>query len=182
MEHRIAPLDGAWSDPADTQARLALFERTLGVALPPAYRAFLIRFDGGRPYPNTFRPTPGGLGAVWSTAERYVDAFYSLAEVEAYAQGNVYDGGQPPGMLCIGGDSGGLEILLSLRPQDIGTIHLWMGSTSLWGTDGNDEGALHVQAPDFAVFLSSLTDPDGSGYDHWATPRNLLLAKAVSLE
>jgi SMI1 / KNR4 family (SUKH-1) len=181
MERVVAPLNGAWSDPADTERRLVAFERALGTTLPAVYRAFLIRFDGGRPYPNTFQPTLACAGSVLSSTECYVDAFYSLAEVEAYTRGEVYGQGQPPGMLSIGGDSGGLELLLSLRPQDIGTIHMWMGSTFLWGTDGNDEGALHFQAPDFPAFVSGLTDPDGSGHGHWATPRNLLLAKSLSL-
>ena len=39
-------------------------------------------------------------------------------------------------------------------------LYLWLGSTNVWGTDGNDDSALHRQADTFNAFLQvSMTRP-----------------------
>lgn len=177
----IAPLEQDWAAPAAIAADLAALEHSLGARLPEPFRQFCLRFDGGYPYPNMFDAAIIRAGAVISADPMmFVEFFYPLAEMQAHWQGETYGEGCPPEMLLIGNEPGGVEILLSLRAQTLGMVYLWQGSTNIWGSDGNDEGALHLQAPSFGAFLAQLCDtPDKAGHAHWATPRHLALAREL---
>ena len=143
----------------------------------------MLRFGGGYPYPNSFDSAIIRAGGVISSDPRmYVEFFYSIAEMQGHWQRETYGDGTPPGMAMIGDEPGGTEVLLSLRPQDFGVVYLWLGRTNVWGTDGNDESALHRQADTFNAFLASLDDtPDKAGYEHWSIPRNLASAREFDL-
>jgi hypothetical protein len=94
------------------------------------------------------------------------------------ARGDVYGKGNPPDMLFIGCEPGGLEILLSLRPGDRGHIFCWPHTTNIWGTDGNTQ--VWHQADSFDAFLGSLFDrQDGSDYAAWRRPIYDTLAKPL---
>jgi hypothetical protein len=81
-------------------------------------------------------------------------------------------------MLIIGGDPGGLQLLLSLRPSDAGQIFCWLQTRSVWGSDENHE--LWHQAVSFEAFLASLFDEsDGSDYENWHVPIYDKLAKPL---
>ena len=54
------PLAMRESGPVLTDARIRTTEEVLEVRLPPAYRAFLLRHNGGRPTPNRFDLGPYG--------------------------------------------------------------------------------------------------------------------------
>jgi SMI1 / KNR4 family (SUKH-1) len=158
-----------WSYVKDPSADIARWERDIGFQLPDAYRRFMLTFNGGNVYPRLFRHNVP-QDRYWSTEPvTQIDPLYSWADVEEHTRGGVYGRGNPPDMLFIGTDPGGLEVLLSLRVEDRGHIFCWPHSTNIWGMDGNDQ--IWPQATSFEAFLHSLFDlPDESDYKAWRLP------------
>jgi len=175
-QRRIAPVtegwnrgEREWSFVKDASGDIARWEQETGLALPDSYRRFMLAFNGGRVYPRLFRHNVPPERYPSTEPVTQVNPFYDWARVEAHWRGEIYGKGNPPGMLLIGCDPGGLEVLLSVRSEDRGQISCWPHTTNLWGTDGND----HVwhQAPSFEAFLDSLFDrEDGTDYKGWHRP------------
>jgi hypothetical protein len=181
-KHIIGPNGNQWPDTSHHLAKIAEFEKISGLRFPEDYRTFLMKYDGGRPYPNTFKVAVPP--ALWDMAEdlTYVDPLYSWDFSRQLLDKTTYYEGTPECLWFIGCDPGGLELLLSLRPKDHGTIYSWRGTYTAWGTDGNDQATLYMQAPSFTAFVFGLFDtPDKQGYDYWKTPNQILLARDLIL-
>ncbi|MCU0800613.1 MAG: SMI1/KNR4 family protein [Rhodobacteraceae bacterium] len=176
----IAPAGAEWPNLATLGAQIAAWEQTTGLRLPASYRDFLLRYDGGQPYPNVF--DVGVPDAVWGIADKqtFVDPLYDFAFAVNMFNGETYGAGTPRPFFFIGCNPGGLEILISLRAQDAGAIYCWFGSDVPWETGTNTSAALYLQAPSFGDFIRSLYDTeDEIGMDHWESPRNKLLAQPL---
>lgn len=162
----IAPNGDAWPDPAATAAKVATLETQLGSALPEPYRNFLVSTDGGAPYPLIFEDPRDPADPY-----RFLDRFNSTDFIARAMSGEIYSGGEPKGYVIIGEDPGGLVVVLSLQPADLGAVYIWESSTAPWGTGENTAAALIPLAPDFASFVQALYDtPDRMGWTHWAIP------------
>jgi hypothetical protein len=165
-----------WAFVKDPCQDIALWESRTERLLPDGYRRFMLAFNGGRVYPRLFRyNVPLDL---YPSAEpvTLVDPFYSWARVEEYWRGSVYSRAMPENMLVIGGDPGGLEILLSVRPDNYGQIFCWVDGSHSDDTHENDR--IWFQAASFEGFLDSLYDEaDGSDYENWHVPAYDKLAK-----
>jgi hypothetical protein len=178
----IAPVDDEWQSPARLEADIIAWETANRTQLPPAYRAFLLQYNGGRPYPNVF--DLGIPDVVWGSADKqtFLDVLYDFGPALQIANGETYGGGTPRGFFFIGCTPGGIEILLSLRPTDKGAIYCWQGTDMPWGVAPNDDSALHLQAPAFADFVAALYDtPDRIGHDYWHSPRHEMLARPLKV-
>lgn len=158
-----------WSYVVDPRQAIEAWEARTGLALPDGFRRFMLAFNGGRPHPRLFRYTVPLERYPSTEPVTQLAPLYSWASVEAHWRGEVYGSGTPRGMLLIGCDPGGLEVLLSLRPEDAGQIFTWVHTTAPWGTEDNDQ--IWHQADSFEAFLDSLFDwPDGSDYRGWRVP------------
>jgi len=178
---KIAPERGRDPLPADQQQRVTSFVTSLGVALPAPYQEFLVRFDGGAPYPNIFNDARPAEVRGFPDNQAFCDRLYDLSRVMELQAGDSYGDGIPSGFILIGEDPGGLEIMLSLRSQDFGAIYVWQGTADRWASETNNETLIAKQADSFVAFLNSLYDtPDRIGLDQWETP--LRKETAVSLD
>lgn len=170
----IAPTDKdkGWSLAAATERAIVAWEAETALRLPEAYRRFMIRFDGGYVWPNMFTSAIIEAGIIPSSdTAMFIDTLYSFDLVLGHWRKDTYGDGTPPGMVFVGDNPGGTEIVMSVRPHDFGVIYLWYHSTNIWGTDGNDDSALIRQADSFPAFLQSLyDDTDKSGYEAWYIP------------
>jgi len=98
------------------------FEKELGMPLPPAYRAFLLRCNGGRPDPDFFpirglENNPfGGLHYFWG-----LDLEIESCNLDWTYR--TYRGRMPSNLLAIAGTGMGDEICLSLRGVDKDTVY-----------------------------------------------------------
>jgi hypothetical protein len=151
-------------EPGDPKA-LAAFEAEAGVTLPPLYKKLVGEFDEASIYPSLFFPAiPDAVIPNISKGARF-DVFYDFETALGYWNGETYGAGRPVGMLFLGSTGGGVEVLMSLRPEDHGKIYCWPHTTNAWGTDGNDLDRLFLQADSLGAFLASLTDThDRSGW------------------
>jgi SMI1-KNR4 cell-wall len=181
-KHIIGPNGPQWPDLSQLRTKITEWETASGYRFPEDYRTFMLRYDGGRPYPNTFKvAVPPNL---WDMAEdlTYVDPLYSWDFSRALQDKTTYYEGTPNGFWFIGCDPGGLELLLSLRAKDYGRVYSWRGTYNAWGTAGNDDTTVYLQAGSFERFLFTLFDtPDKQGYNYWQTPHQIMLARDITL-
>ncbi len=57
MSRLISPLGQGWEAGETVASAISGWEHSTGYTLPADYRAFLVNYNGGRPYPNMFRHT-----------------------------------------------------------------------------------------------------------------------------
>ena len=171
MDRRIRPLQREWSNLAPARAAMALWEQANGSALPDDYRAFMQHYDGGRVYPLIFNytipldryPTSDPVPAT------YLDPLYDWAMVENIWNGGIFSHRNPPGMLVIGCNPGGMEVLLSVQAPHFGQIFTWLHTLSPWGDPQND--TCWHQADSFSAFMASLYENESQdGYQYWYRP------------
>lgn len=177
VDEVIAPLSEEWMIPSDLENRVAGWERSAGVRLEASYRSFLMSYNGGRPYPNVFDVAiPEN---IWGSSDRqtFLDQLYDFDYATSLYDKEIYGAGTPHQFFFIGSNPGGLELLMSMRPQDAGAVYCWSGTDVPWATGANTEAALFAQAPSFPAFVASLYDtPDKIGYDYWESPRHKQLS------
>lgn len=166
MDRLIFPLEEGWGAD-ETAAAITQWEGETGLRLPADYRAFLLSYDGGRPYPNIFAHTARDPGGSGNPTESYLDPLYRWAHIVSWSAelGNRL----PPKTLTIGANPGLIELLLSLRDEDHGAVYSWVRNWGEWGSEENDY--LCPQAKTFSAFVMSLTDDEEkNGFDYWHTP------------
>jgi hypothetical protein len=178
----IAPDGPEWPNLAHLPATIAAWEGAVGRKLPAPYKAFLLKYNGGRIYPSLFdtRQPPD----VWGVDDpaTFVDPLYNWDyAISLWNQETYYDS-TPPDMFFIGCNPGGLQILLSVRSKDHGKIYTWWGSNDPWGSAENTDAQLYPQADSFAAFIAQMYEtPDGQAMAYWGTPQHKLLAQPLTV-
>jgi len=99
---------------------VARAEQGLGVRLPPAYRVFVLAHNGGYPEPAAFfRQDPLGGADVAGV----INELYELDELHRML--GIYVGRIPDGLLPIGDDLDGNQLLVGLDGRNAGRVYLW---------------------------------------------------------
>ena len=110
----------------------------LGTELPDDYLNYMRSYSGEPPEPNSFWVVPEDWGSG-------IDELYVMARSDSHQSMLIaldWDGlPLKAGMIPIGGDGAFGYILMSVRPEDYGTIHYcctWMedGVTDILGAQG----------------------------------------------
>lgn len=134
------------------EERLQAFEKRLGVILPPDYREFLKRYNGGRPEPSGF-----WIRAGCDASE--VHQFYGLHDGPKWFSIDCYTGveqyGIPRGMLAIGNDGVGNTICIGIEGEKRGAIYFIDHEVHPYDKPDSFEGVIRL-ADSFSEFLSSL--------------------------
>lgn len=135
-----------------TKAQIQRFERRTGLSLPPLYKNYLLKVNGGEPaaYCGFLLPTIGEpvmLGALYGISDKRRDA---LTLSDALAD---YEDDLPSGFLPIGEDPGGNLLLVAIGEKEADEIYYWDRDGSY--KSETDERVIYV-APDIDSFLSLL--------------------------
>jgi hypothetical protein len=138
--------------PPLTDARVATFERQLGIGLPKSYRSFLLRYNGGRPEPEFFpihgyeRDASGGVHYFFGLDDPIessnIDWNYRM-----------YLGRMPSELLPIAGDGSGNIICLSLTGANQEAVYFWDHDRE-YSPPGYDN--VYFVAESFTKFLDSM--------------------------
>lgn len=167
-----------FSDPGEprpplTPADLDWVEWRFKLTLPADYRAFLLNYNGGNPYPNHFhipslKYEPGSyetavnFPSIWSAAEPEsdwdFDLVWRLIHLDEYREVETRWKGEPHRNLMIVGLMPPAEfdwICLGCRGGEHGRVY----AMTAWLDDDNREERPLV-AESFAAFLDLLTDHD----------------------
>ncbi len=159
----------SWDAAPDAKYDIEKWESDNNIQLPDDYRRFMIKFNGGRVYPCTFKYAVPVERYIFSKPETFCDPIFRWSSVEKNWNGEVYGEGCPPGMLTVARDPGGIIVLLSVRKEDYGKIYVWPHSSYKWGDEDNRD--MWLQANSFSEFLDSLyDDEEKNGYDYWYRP------------
>ena len=112
------------SGPPLTEADVEWLEREIGIRLPGVYRAFLLKYNGGRPSPSKF-PIQGFANNPFGN----IKIFYAIDDpIESCNLSWEYDmfaGRVPANLLAIASDDFGDLICLSLFGPDAGSVVFW---------------------------------------------------------
>lgn len=101
---------------------IAKFERSFGLAIPASYRSFLLKYNGGRPSPDSIRADLAPQ-SPWLT----VDYFYGYeATLDCYDLRWNYElwvSDCPRKLLPIACDSGGSSFCISVSGDDVDRVY-----------------------------------------------------------
>jgi SMI1 / KNR4 family (SUKH-1) len=140
----------------EAEARLA----AIGTRIPPSYKAFLARQDGGKPVRNRF-----SFRQRDRDQEDFVRLFYGVGESP---NGDLVSSAQtardnlPADVLPIATDNFGNLILLDGRDGRDGAVLFWDHE---FQSDPPSEDDLVRVAPDLATFLAELREDADDGVD-----------------
>jgi cell wall assembly regulator SMI1 len=150
--------------PTVDEPSIAAFEAAMGYPLPPDYREFLLRFNGGEPTTPVFRwPDPQGRKYAGSSV-RY---FFSITDNYAFSLADKYSiyaraGRTPKEMLPIATDAGGNLVLLALAGAQSGKVFFWNHDIEGLVENPSSPDHLALVANSFGEFCDGLTAFGGS--------------------
>jgi hypothetical protein len=139
-----------------SEEAISAFEAKYSYALPPDYRAFLTKFNGGKPRPSAFLTASDG--------SPYTDSLvHSLFPLDPKHPNNLemnvglMRGRLPAGLLAIGEDPGGNLICIGAQAgPDYGHVFFWDHEREL----SHRHLAVVKIAESFSTFMASLFDAD----------------------
>jgi hypothetical protein len=142
------------------------WEQKTGYSLPEDYRAFLLKYNGGVIQPWMFRHNHPEF--YEDDREMILDYLYDWKKV--LKSSDLVDiplevANQPPGYIAIGQDPGVGIIMLSLQPNNFGTVIYWLRMHFIWGDEPNN--VLGFIAPSFTAFLDGLYDDGETEHGYW---------------
>jgi len=108
--------------PKISESAIQDFEKTIGFALPPSYRNFLLEFNGGQPIPEFFSVPD------WSGSASLVNDLWGILPGKWNDLADnieLFSGRFPEGFFSIARDPGDNQILISLDGDTYGKIFFW---------------------------------------------------------
>jgi hypothetical protein len=107
-----------------TETDIVQLEHQIGVHLPDEYRAFLLRFNGGKPSPYCF-PIRGMPKNPYGVIREFYGIECPVLSSNLKWNCEVFWGDSPRDLLPIADTPGGNQLCLCLFGTDAGSIFLW---------------------------------------------------------
>lgn len=131
---------------------------SLGVDLPQDYVTFMRTYSGEPPEPNSFWVVQDDWGSG-------IDELYAMSRSDEHQSTLIaldWDGlALKPGLIPIGGDGAFGYILLSIRPEDFGSVHFCCTWSEDGKTDVFESQGFWKIADNFTEFIGNLGEmPD----------------------
>ena len=128
------------------------FEESFGIKLPNDYKAFLEKYNGGKPTPNSFDFDDGDDASC-------IDKFLSITDADENKSiceyMSTYEGRIPKGFLIIAHDPGGNLILLGVTKDQKG-LYFWDHEMEAEDDEEPEFENMHFIATSFEKLLASL--------------------------
>lgn len=138
--------------PPLTQAHIAGLEAELRVDLPDDYRAFLARYNGGRPKPRFF-PIRGVAADEFGVVQRFFSVGGPARVPDLVWYFRTLKGRIPSDLFPIAGDGSGNIICISMAGLNRGVVYFWDHDKEYW-PPGYDN--VYLVAESFNKFLDSI--------------------------
>lgn len=134
-------------------------ESTLSVRLPDDYRAFLLRFNGGRPLPEdafSFLPNKKN-GSILS---RFYSVTHEKKSNTIASRRYAFRNRIPGDLLPIGNDLGGSKICIGIGENNHGKVYFWAMEDETPEDVAPDYRNVRCIAESFTEHLAAFYDPD----------------------
>lgn len=155
-------------EPPPNDETIAQWEAEYGLQLPPDYRIFLLRYNGGFVYPLKF---PGGYPADHPYYEEnneltLLDCLYPWLE---FLEHNGFKQFWNQRQYASIGDSICGTVLIKLVEPDYGSVHSWWRNNEPWDSDEECITPGYI-APSFRVFIQETLREGDSMTSRWDQP------------
>lgn len=163
FDHAYRPFQ---SGQAVTLADIEALEISCNWRLPPDYKSFLLKCNGGSVRPFAFELDIPGFPFEKIHALNY---FYEAREIREHSQLNVQQNLRniPPGRLAIGTTVSELTVTLNTTEQDSGKVEAWVRDIfNVWGEGANS--TIVPLADSFTAFVQLLHDAPEAYSSFWA--------------
>ncbi len=110
--------------PPITSADIESVESRIGIRLPADYKAFLLKYNGGRPTPNAF-PIEGLANNPFGGIQVFFGIDDPIDSCNLDSNYEIVSGSLPTNLLAIACNGGGDLICLSLYGDDAGAVLFW---------------------------------------------------------
>lgn len=135
------------SGPFVTVDAIKSFEAKIKIKLPHDYREFLIKHNGGCPYPSSFKVDDGLKVSVSRLLS--LGGTRSFDSLDDQYESDAWKDALRHGVIKIGYDPGGQEIMLATSGDIAGSVYLIV------------ENDAHLLASSFAEFMQKMEGGDG---------------------
>lgn len=143
------------SSPVSEEGIIAV-ERALGVTLPPGYRGFLLKHNGGHPDKPVFTVAEtGAFGVIQNLFCVNADSRDDL--IKAHKR---YHARLPKSVLSVGCDPGGNLIVIGVSGLLVGRVFFWDHEAEGIAAGADALGNLALIADSWEVFLGGLLADD----------------------
>ena len=142
--------------PPLTEADIEWLEREISIRLPGEYRAFLLKYNGGRPSPGAF-PIQGLANNPFGNIQVFFRIGGPIESSNLDWEYNVFAGRIPANLLAIACDDCGDLICLSLFGPDAGSVVFW---DILNEPDEPTYANVYPVADSFEEFLEGIYEAD----------------------
>jgi len=136
-----------------TLKRIEALEKKLKLSLPPAYKEFLLRFNGGRPHPSHFT-LDRGLGEHWEKVHFFFGVDDDTPSCDIEWNHDTFKRRIPDRVLPVADDEFGNCYCMDLRSDPEGPILFWDHELE---QKGMVEALKHRIAGSFSEWLAMLT-------------------------
>lgn len=135
-------------------------ERALGKALPEEFKRFVLKHNGGRPEPATFRVRWSGQDWAIGWERNMVHFFLSFqgGSENFLDYSRTFQGRIPADTVPIAYDPGGNLILLGISGPTVGRVFFWMREYEVPEGETPDYSNVGLIANSFNEFLDSLAE------------------------
>jgi hypothetical protein len=106
------------------EATIAAWEGSVGIVLPPAYKSFLLKHNGGRPIPRAF-PMSDFPNNPYGTVQVFfrIGGMMEVSSIDWNVK--TFAGRIPQELLPIACDGSGDLLLLALEGEHMGAVLFW---------------------------------------------------------
>ena len=147
-----------------SETGIAKVEAVIGKKLPEQYKTFLLKYNGGAPFPSAFKiqwksEQDWAEGYDFSTLEYFL-ALDPGSDADFMAYYEDFDGRIPSDTIAIGFAPGGNLVLLGVEASNKGKVYIWMHSYETDEDDETDYSNVGLVVNSFEEFIDGLYDAE----------------------
>ena len=137
--------------PPISKSEIGLVEKRLGFDIPPEYKIFLLKTNGGIPYPGSVKYD----GEYYDCVAYFYSAGNDNSSNDLFRNLEEYRGVVPSHYLAIAESPGGNLYCLSLKNEDYGSVYFWEHDEANYDGETREENMI-LLAPSLTKFIDEL--------------------------
>ncbi|MGH0004278.1 SMI1/KNR4 family protein [Pseudovibrio ascidiaceicola] len=180
MDVLIHKKENEWQAVAQIEGLISKWEAETQITLPEDYKAFMVKYNGGRVYPCLFKHNvPQELWQMDDDIEVLLDSIFRWQYALERRGDRLEFNEIPEKSLIIGTDPGGTELGLSMEENSFGKVYLIYFAVGPEDDEPVMRTSLLANSFREFVFDKLYENADRDGYELWYTPNTKKYARKV---